>query len=198
MKDGDDKKSPWKTAVLIPAVAIIVTGIATAISEDLRTAIKNFFSGKHDTTVAAIDTTQKKPASPAADKKITFEVLLTNKGAALRGDTVIFDNGETIYTDDAGKCFVQVDAGTHSFKVRAFNSIFNYAFYAPNKPDSLYTLSEDINYTPPPSVAAAQPDTAKKPAVTHNPILTAAAIQARRLPSAKMQLQVRRLATVKQ
>ncbi|HEY4195148.1 MAG TPA: hypothetical protein VGM63_06415 [Mucilaginibacter sp.] len=196
MKDSDGQKSPWKTAVLIPAVAIIVTGIATAISEDLRTSIKNLFSGKHaDTTkLLPVDTSRNTPVN----KKITFEVLLTNKAAALRGDTVIFDNGEIIYTDDAGKCYVQVYAGTHSFKVHAFNSIFNYAFYAPNKPDSLYTLSEDINYTPPPSVVVAPPDTSKKSTVTNNPILTAAAIQARRLPSARMQLQVKRLATVKQ
>jgi hypothetical protein len=196
MKDGDDKKSSWKTAVLIPAVAIIVAGIASAISEDLRMGIKHFFSGNHTDTAkgAKTDTTNKTPAN----KKITFEVLLTNKSAALRGDTVIFDNGETIYTDDAGKCYVQVYAGTHSFKVHAYNSIFNYSFYAPNKPDSLYTLSQDLNYTPPPSVVVTPPDTSKKPAVTTSPILTAAAIQARRLPAAKMQLQVKRYAPVKQ
>jgi hypothetical protein len=196
MSDDNDKKSPWKTAVLIPAVAIIVTAIASAISEDLRTGIKHFFSGNHtDTTKRVIvDTTNKTPVN----KKITFEVLLTNKSAALRGDTVIFDNGETIYTDDAGKCYVQVYTGPHGFKVHAFNSIFNYSFYAPNKPDSLYRISEDLNYTPPPSVAVTPPDTTKKPAVTTSPILTAAAMQARRLPSAKMQLQVKRYAPVKQ
>src|ERR1700754_1432157 len=152
MKDNDGQKSPWKTAVLIPAVAIIVTGIATAISEDLRTSIKNLFSGK------PADTTKQLPVDTAhntpINKKITFEVLLTNKTIALRGDTVEFDNGETAYTDDAGKCFIQVDAGTHSFKVHAFSSIFHYSFYAPNKPDSLYTLVQDINYTPPPTVVA--------------------------------------------
>jgi len=181
MKNGDNQSSIWTTKVIVPAIAIIAAGIATAISDDLRTGIKNLFSHKQDTKPPA-DTTSKIIA--VKNDKVTVELILTNKNAALREDTVIFDDGEAIYTDDAGKCFKQVIAGAHAFRIHAFSKVFHYSFFAPNKPDSLYTLAQDINYDLP---ATTLPDTGKKAPVNPH-VLTAAAIQASRLPAARMKI----------
>ncbi len=56
MKTDSDSKSSWRTVVIIPAIAIIVGGIATAVSEDLRNYIKGIFSQRQNNF--AIDSDQ--------------------------------------------------------------------------------------------------------------------------------------------
>jgi len=187
METGDNQKSIWTTKVIVPAVAIIVAGIATAVSDNLRTGIKNFFSPHQD---GKPDTAKNIPAvkndKVSVNDKVTVQLVLTNKNTALREDTVIFDDGETIYTDDAGRCFKQVNAGAHAFQVHAFNKTFHYSFFAPNKPDSLYTLAQDINYDLPPVSVAGISDTVKKAPVNYQ--ISKAALLASKLPAAKMRI----------
>jgi hypothetical protein len=189
MKTDSDSKSSWKTVVIIPAIAIIVGGISTALSDDLRNYIKNIFS-----------------KNTSADKTI-LQLVLTNNNAALRRDTVIFDNGAPMLTDDGGKCFEQLDPGQHQFKVYAFNRTFQYSFLTPNKPDSVYTLSEDLGYTAPvsPPVVTSIDTSHKNPTPstgttgttgsTGSAVSTGAlAAKAQYLPNAMRKIQVSKLA----
>jgi hypothetical protein len=178
MKTDSDSKSSWKTIVIIPAIAIIVTGIASAVSDDLRNYIKILFSKNTST------------------EKTILQLVLTNNNAALRRDTVVFDNGAPMLTDDGGKCFEQLDPGQHQFKVYAFNRTFQYSFLTPNKPDSVYTVSEDLGYTAPisPTLTTPTPSTGST-GPTGSVVSTGAlAAKAQYLPNAMRKIQVSKLA----
>lgn len=140
-----DQKSSWKTGVIIPSIAVIALGVATALSDGFRKEIGLWFNKRTDPT--KIDSPKTSVGSnPTLQKKIPVLLTLTNNKIPLKGDTAVFDNQDTLVTGSDGICFLDVTAGGHHLQVRAYKQVFTYVFYVPNKPDSVYNITKDINY----------------------------------------------------